>query len=204
MAQPLIDDRFNQTTQFIYMNTQLNELMRIIANLIRTGTVTEVDADKWLCRVKTGELETNWLNWLTLRAGKSRTWWKPSVGEQVLVLAVGGELTTAFVLPGIYSDACPPPSTSEDAMVTAFPDGGWIEYEPETGRHQVKAGANIVFEAPESIAIKTALLDIDADQTVINGEVTQSGGALSSNGVVLDAHAHIGVIKGGDKTGGPV
>lgn len=204
MAQPLIDDRFNQTTQFIYMNTQLNELMRIIANLIRTGTVTEVDADKWLCRVKTGDLETNWLNWLTLRAGKSRTWWKPSVGEQVLVLAVGGELTTAFVLPGIYSDACPPPSTSEDAMVTAFPDGGWIEYEPETGRYRVKAGARIIFDAPESIAIKTALLDIDADQTVINGEVTQSGGALSSNGVVLDAHAHIGVIKGGDKTGGPV
>lgn len=204
MGQPLIDDRFNEATQFIYMNTQLNEVMRIIANLIRTGTVTDVDADKWLCRVKTGDLETNWLNWLTLRAGKSRTWWKPSVGEQVLVLAVGGELTTAFVLPGIYSDACPPPSTSEDAMVTAFPDGGWIEYEPETGRYRVKAGASIIFDAPESIAIKTALLDIDADQTVINGEVTQSGGALSSNGVVLDAHAHIGVIKGGDKTGGPV
>lgn len=204
MVQPFIDDRFNEATQFIYMNTQLNEVMRIIANLIRTGTVTEVDAKKWLCRVKTGDLETNWLNWLTLRAGKSRTWWKPSVGEQVLVLAVGGELTTAFVLPGIYSDACPPPSTSEDAMVTAFPDGGWIEYEPETGRYLVKAGASIVFDAPESIAIKTALLDIKADQTVIKGEVTQSGGALSSNGVVLDAHAHTGVIKGGDNTGGPV
>lgn len=186
------------------MNARLNELYRLISNLIRTGTITEVDADKWLCRVKTGDLETNWLNWLTLRAGKSRTWWKPSVGEQVLILAVGGELTTAFVLPGIYSDACPPPSSSEDAMVTAFPDGGLIEYEPETGRYLVKAGASIVFDAPESIAIKTALLDIKADQTVIKGEVTQSGGAMSSNGVVVDDHAHTGVIKGGDNTGGPV
>nr|WP_312975981.1 phage baseplate assembly protein V [Atlantibacter hermannii] len=182
----------------------LAELYRLILNLIRKGVVTEVDTKNWQCRVQIGDLETNWLNWLTLRAGKSRTWWKPSVGEQVLVLAVGGELTTAFVLPGIYSDACPPPSTSEDAMVTAFPDGGWIEYEPETGRYRVKAGTSIIFDAPESIAIKTALLDIDADQTVINGEVTQNGGALSSNDVVLDAHAHIGVIKGGDKTGGPV
>ncbi|MDK9953221.1 phage baseplate assembly protein V, partial [Enterobacter ludwigii] len=51
------------------MNAQLTEIMRLITNLIRTGTVTEVDRDNWLCRVKVGELETNWINWLTLRAG---------------------------------------------------------------------------------------------------------------------------------------
>nr|VXZ92028.1 Phage P2 baseplate assembly protein gpV [Klebsiella pneumoniae] len=55
------------------MNTQLTEIMRLITNLIRTGIVTEVDRDGWLCRVKTGDLETNWINWLTYRAGKSRT-----------------------------------------------------------------------------------------------------------------------------------
>ena len=68
----------------IAMNAQLTEIMRLITNLIRTGVVTEVDRENWLCRVKTGDLETNWINWLTLRAGKSRTWWKPSVGEQVV------------------------------------------------------------------------------------------------------------------------
>ncbi|KEN27550.1 phage baseplate assembly V family protein [Escherichia coli 8-415-05_S1_C1] len=60
----------------IAMNAQLTEIMRLITNLIRTGVVTEVDRENWLCRVKTGDLETNWINWLTLRAGKSRTWWK--------------------------------------------------------------------------------------------------------------------------------
>ena len=54
------------------MNAQLTEIMRLITNLIRTGTVTEVDREKWLCRVKVGELETNWINWLTLRAGGAR------------------------------------------------------------------------------------------------------------------------------------
>lgn len=48
------------------MNTQLAEIMRLITNLIRTGTVTEVDQENWLCRVKTGDLEINWINWLTL------------------------------------------------------------------------------------------------------------------------------------------
>lgn len=51
------------------MNAQLTEIMRLITNLIRTGVVTEVDRENWLCRVKTGDLETNWINWLTLRAG---------------------------------------------------------------------------------------------------------------------------------------
>ena len=50
------------------MNAQLTEIMRLITNLIRTGVVTEVDRENWLCRVKTGDLETNWINWLTLRA----------------------------------------------------------------------------------------------------------------------------------------
>lgn len=34
------------------MNAQLTEIMRLITNLIRTGTVTEVDRENWLCRVK--------------------------------------------------------------------------------------------------------------------------------------------------------
>ncbi|WP_318389656.1 phage baseplate assembly protein V [Enterobacter sp.] len=188
----------------------LAELYRLMLNLIRTGTVIEVNPDEWQCRVQTGELQTTWLNWLTTRAGSSRTWWQPSVGEQVLLLSIGGDLTTAFVLPGIYSDECPPPSASQGAAVCAFPDGGWIEYEPETGRYLVKAGASIVFEAPDGITAKTGEFVIEAVRTrinsdvVINGDVTQSGGKMTSNGVVADGHAHTGVIKGGDKTGGPI
>lgn len=41
------------------MNDQLTEIMRLITNLIRTGTVSEVDTVNWLCRVKTGDIETN-------------------------------------------------------------------------------------------------------------------------------------------------
>ncbi|EKY3119556.1 phage baseplate assembly protein V [Cronobacter turicensis] len=186
------------------------ELYRLLLNLIRNGVVIEVDSENWLCRVQTGELQTTWLNWLTMRAGRSKTWWRPSVGEQVVLLSIGGDLTTAFVLPAIYSKDNPPPSMSEDAQVTSFPDGGWIEYEPETGRYLVKAGANIVFEAPESIQLKTSEFVIDADRTrinsevVMNGDVTQSGGSMSSNGVVVHTHKHSGVERGSSNSGGPV
>ncbi|EME1212657.1 phage baseplate assembly protein V [Salmonella enterica subsp. enterica serovar Anatum] len=164
------------------MNAQLTEIMRLITNLIRTGTVTEVDRENWLCRVKVGSLETNWINWLTLRAGGARTWWCPSPDEQVVVLSMGGNLETAFVLPAIYSNQFAPPSDSVDGCVTEYPDGGWFEYEPATGRWHVRG-------------IKSM---------VINGGVTQGGGAMSSNGVVMDKHGHTGVKSGGDTSGGPV
>lgn len=192
------------------MNTQLTEIMRLITNLIRTGTVTEVDRDKWLCRVKTGDLETNWINWLTLRAGTSRTWWKPSVGEQVVLFSLGGNLETAFALPAVYSNQFPPPSDSEDGSVTEYPDGGWFEYEPSTGRWYVRGIKSMVIEAADSVIFKTGEFVVEADTTrinsdvVINGAVTQGGGQMSSNGIVVDDHAHNKVKSGGDTSGGPV
>lgn len=192
------------------MNAQLTEIMRLITNLIRTGTVTEVDRDNWLCRVKTGDLETNWINWLTLRAGTSRTWWKPSVGEQVVLFSLGGNLETAFALPAVYSNQFPPPSDSEDGSVTEYPDGGWFEYEPSTGRWYVRGIKSMVIEAADNVTFKTGEFVVEADTTrinsdvVINGAVTQGGGPMSSNGIVVDDHAHNKVKSGGETSGGPV
>lgn len=192
------------------MNTQLTEIMRLITNLIRTGTVTEVDRDNWLCRVKVGDLETNWINWLTLRAGGARTWWCPSPDEQVVVLSMGGNLETAFALPAIYSSQFAPPSNSVDGSVTQYPDGGWFEYEPATGRWHIRGIKSMVIEAADNITLKTAEFVVEADITrinsevVINGAVTRGGGPMSSSGIVVDDHAHNKVKSGGDTSGGPV
>lgn len=177
------------------MNAQTTEIMRLLLNLIRVGVVIDVDPDNWLCRVQTGELQTGWLNWLTTRAGRARTWWKPSQGEQVLLLAIGGELTTAFVLPAIFSNDNPPPSTSDDALVTVFPDGARFEYEPDSGR--------LLIDGVKSVVLNADTLTLNAAVT-INGTVTHQGGNLSSNGVVVHTHQHSGVQGGGSNSGGPV
>lgn len=164
------------------MNVQLTEIMRLITNLIRTGVVTEVDRENWLCRVKTGELETNWISWLTLRAGNARTWWRPSEGEQVVLLSLGGNLETAFALPAIYSNQFAPPSTSADACVTEHPDGGWFEYEPATGRWYVRGIKSMVIEAADNITMKTSEFVLEADRTRINSEVVINGGVGGGGG----------------------
>jgi phage baseplate assembly protein V len=191
------------------MNDKLTEIMRLITNLIRTGIVSDVDPANWLCRVKTGDLETNWINWLTCRAGKTRTWWQPSIGEQVVLLSLGGNLETAFALPAIYSDAFPPPDYSENGSTTVFNDGGWFQYEPDTGQLLIKNIKSVRIEAADGIQLITDQLGVDASQTLINsqtvmnGAVTQGGGDMSSNGVVVDKHKHGGVKSGSDTSGGP-
>ncbi|MFS6709247.1 phage baseplate assembly protein V, partial [Staphylococcus aureus] len=66
------------------------ELLRLLENVVRTGTVTEVDEDKWRVRVQSGGLETAWLRWNAQRAGAFKVWVPPSIGEQVWFLCLGG------------------------------------------------------------------------------------------------------------------
>ncbi|HGW5582260.1 phage baseplate assembly protein V [Enterobacter kobei] len=205
----------------------LQEIARTIRNLIRTGIVTDVDHDEGLCRVQTGGMETTWLNWLTCRAGRSRVWWAPSVGEQVLLLAIGGELDTAFVLPGIFSDDHPAPSASPDALHVSFPDGAVIEYEPENGALTVsgiktadvtasesitatvpvvlvKAETRITLDTPEVVCtnkLTTGTLEVQKGGKM-TGNIEHTGGKFISNGVQVDDHDHGGVKRGDDRTVG--
>jgi phage baseplate assembly protein V len=211
------------------MNTlaSLQELSRLLRNMIRTGVVVETDLDAGRCRVQTGGIITDWLQWLTHRAGRSRTWWAPSENEQVLILAVGGELDTAFVLPGIYSDDHPAPSASADALHITFPDGAVIEYEPETSALTVsgiktadvtasdsitatvpvvlvKAATRITLDTPEVVCTNkliTGTLEVQKGGTM-KGDITHTGGSLSSNGKVLHTHKHPG--DSGGETGAPI
>ncbi|WPI65434.1 phage baseplate assembly protein V [Klebsiella oxytoca] len=211
------------------MNTlsTIQELARAIRNLIRSGVVTEVDTVQGLCRVQSGGIQTTWLNWLTTRAGRSRTWWAPSVGEQVLLLAIGGELDTAFVLPGIYSDDNPAPSASADAWLVEFPDGAVMSYEPETGALTVtgiktadvtasdlvavsvpvvliKAETRVTLDTPEVVCtnkLTTGTLEVKQGGKM-SGNIEHSGGAFTSNGVQVDKHGHGGIRRGDEWTEG--
>ena len=211
------------------MNRQLSlhELARQLRNMIRTGIIVEVDLKAGRCRVQTGGMVTDWLQWLTHRAGRSRSWWAPSVDEQVLLLAVGGELETAFVMPGIYANEHPAPSTSADAWHVTFPDGAVFEYEPQTSALKVsgiktaditasgsitasvpqvlvKASTRITLDTPEVVCTNkliTATLEVQKGGTM-SGNMTHSGGSLTSNGKVLHSHQHPG--DSGGTTGAPL
>ncbi|MNZ96380.1 Phage-related baseplate assembly protein [compost metagenome] len=155
----------------------------------------------------------------------SRVWWAPSVGEQVLILAIGGELDTAFVLPSIFSDDHPAPSASPDALHIAFPDGAVIEYEPESGALTVSGIKTADVTASESITATVPMVLVKAETRIMldtpevvctnklitgshevqrggtmKGNIEHSGGKFTSNGVLADDHDHGGVKRGDDRT----
>lgn len=208
-------------------NTKIAELLRLIRNIIRTGVVTAVKVGRG-CRVQTGDLETDWLPVVTLRAGTARSSWMPSVGEQVVILSVGGELTTAVVLPGIFSDEHSEPTTSLTANHVTYPDGAVIEYEPATGALMATGIKTALIEAGESITATSPVVIVNASENIrfitptvicsdnltcdtlnvmkggeMSGSFKHTGGTFSSNGVVIDDHDHGGVERGGSRTDGP-
>lgn len=206
----------------------LQELYRLLSNLFRQGVVIEVDLDNDCCRVQSGELVTDWIRWLVHRAGESRSYWAPTVGEQVLIGAIGGELTTGFVLGSLYSNANPAPTHSANALHHTFPDGAVIEYEPKNGILKAVGIQKAVIEASEEISATTkkvickASVEIKFDTPNVictnnlttgtlnvekggemTGNITHKNGKFSSNGVVIDSHDHGGVERGGSRTDGP-
>ncbi|HHN8614834.1 TPA: phage baseplate assembly protein V [Klebsiella quasipneumoniae] len=181
-------------------------LLRLLENVVRTGTVTEIDEKKWRVRVQSGGLETTWLCWNAQRAGAFKVWVPPSVGEQVWFLCLGGNTDVAFIGGSLYSDDNPAPGASRNEMVVTAPDGAKFRYDAEAGALQVKGIQSAVVEASVKITLDTPEVECTNLLTTKNlnvteggemhGDITHTGGAFTSNGVQVDNHGHGGVERG--------
>ncbi len=136
-------------------------------NLLRVGRVAEADYPSGLIRVaiqedeETGEalLLTDWIPWLTQRAGRDSTWWPPEVGEAVVVLAPSGELSQGVALPGMFSNDRSAPASRETVHRTLYEDGTLVEYDRENKR--------LMLDCPEGhIEIRGKTVTIHAEETL--------------------------------------
>lgn len=204
----------------------IEELARLLANLIRTGVVFAVDLQSRpaLVRVASGELETNWLPYLEFRAGTTTTWDPPTVDEQVVLLCPDGEPSAGIVLRGLNSEEIQAPSASADEFVRLFPDGARITYNHATSAltaigiktGAIEASEKFTLQCPEILldgrVTVTDLFSYQAgmsgqngrgNRTAIRGDLTHEDGDLSSNGVIVHTHTHGGVQGGDSNTRGP-
>ena len=115
----------------------LTELSRRIENIVRIGTIHDVDHDAVRCRVRTGRLVTDWLRWHTPRAGQTRTWDPPTTGEQCLILSPSGEPENGVVFYGFNSDNHPAPSNRPSEHLTVYPDHAYIFYDHESHQYRL-------------------------------------------------------------------
>lgn len=174
------------------------DLARRLDNLIRLGTIAEVDVAAARVRVRTGQLLTSWLPWLALRAGTTKHWSAPTVGEQVMLFSPSGEPSQGVALVGLYSEANPANANSATVHRTTYPDGAVLEYDHAAHllRTTLPAAGRIEVQAPAGVE----LLAIGGVN--ITGTVTVVGDVIA-NGISLIEHRHKDTMPGNGTTGVP-
>ncbi|MBA8757690.1 phage baseplate assembly protein V [Wolbachia pipientis] len=131
-------------------NFAISELNRKLANIIRIGLIKEVDYEKARVRVQVGEFLTDWLPWITSKAGRDRSWFAPNIDEQVIVLSPYGELSLGVVLPAIYQEKYPPPENKKEISSVVFKDGTKLSYEQEKHHLKIDVVDKITLKVGES------------------------------------------------------
>jgi len=214
------------------MTAELSELLRLILNLIRFGTIADINHDTQRVRVRVGKNTTTWRPWITLRAGDAQTWFPPSLGEQVIVFSPEGEFTNAVILPAVYSDKFASPSTNPAHHTTRYGDGAVVQYDSKA--HTLSA----TLPDGTSATVAPGLVTSNAEETVCTGNLTvhknltvngfaalnagmnvKAGKAdgpaamvegmiqatldMIASGISLVKHKHGGVKHGDDESDGP-
>ena len=155
------------------MNAEIIDLLRRLENMIRIGTIIDVDlsGEIPLYRVKTGELETDWIAAAVQRAGTAKKSHAYTDGEQVVLLSPSGDLGAAMISHALNSDSNPTPDHHETRDRTTYPDGAVIEYDPET--HQLKAdvvGSSIIMNrAHILLSSNGSTIELSASGIALNG-----------------------------------
>lgn len=214
------------------MTADTAELLRLILNLIRFGTIAEIDHDAQRVRVKVGNNLTTWRPWATARAGTAQTWWPPTLGEQVILLSPEGNYDNAVIFPAIYSNQFASPSTNPAHHTTRYADGAIVQY--DSAAHALTA----TLPDGTSVSVLPGKVTSNAEDTLCTGNLAvlknlivngmsmlnggmavtagagggaaatidgtlQASGDIVASGISLTSHTHGGVKGGGDKTGGP-
>ena len=169
---------------------------QLTGDVLRLGTIASVDHANATCTVESGDILTGELPWIAQRAGATRIWSPPTIGEQCLLLSPEGDIEAGIVMVGLYSDACPPPSLDPVRIVTEYPDGAIISYDHAT--HRLSAilpdGGTAAIEAPGGVSI---IGDLD-----VTGTITASQDVLAAD-ISLKDHRHGKVQAGAARTDKP-
>jgi phage baseplate assembly protein V len=172
-----------------------------LGELIRFGTIAEVDLAAARCVVTAGGVSTGPVRWLQGRAGGTRHWSPPTVGEQALLICPEGDIAGGIALLGVSCTAFPP-AGDQLREILAFADGAQISYDPEAHAlaAHLPAGATVTIVADGGVAIQG---DVAITGNVqVTGHVTASEDVVAG-GISLKSHKHGGVQAGAAETGAP-
>ncbi len=164
------------------------EQNRRLESIVRFGTISDVDLTSKppMCRAKSGGLTTDWLKWITPRAGKVREWSPPSIGEECVILSPSGDTGAGAILTGFFNAGLAAPETDGNVTARHFDDGAVERYDQTAHAYllDVPTGGSITFKIGGSSLVMTeSAITLKSDAvTVISPPIT-----LQGNVVILGA-----------------
>lgn len=194
------------------MSAEVSELNRQLNNVVRIGTIKQLDLTNARAKVSVAGCTTDWLPWGTNRAGKRRDWSPPVIGEQVVLLAPYGDLGQAVIGASIFQDDHAAPAASADQETTVFPDGTTVDYNSasntltitvtgsgnviinckkanvNTETATVTASTSVTLDTPDTICTgnltvaKSFQMGSEGGTATMTGNVAIEGGSLTHNG----------------------
>ena len=196
-----------------------NDVKRRISNLIRLGTIKEIDYAKAKARVQIGNLLTDWLPWVTQCAGQTVNWCPLEKAEQVIVLATTGDLCQGVILGSLYR--CNAPSQSPTLHTICYSDGSTISFDIATstltadikgdvnitangnaainvsGNVTINASGNVSVHAGGNASVESNQASVKASTITLDGNTTITGD-LNGVGEMSLAGGGQGVARAGD------
>lgn len=159
---------------------------RRLHNLVRYAVVAEVNHTTGTLRadLQDGQLRSDWIPWITMRAGQDKVWDPPAVGEVVMLLASSGELANAVALPAVFS-AGNQNGDRAGLHRRTYQDGTIVEYDRQTHTLTVDTTATT-----GAVVIRTGTVSIHAT----GGSTINATGPVILNAldaVTLDAEGPV-------------
>lgn len=170
------------------------EIERMMSNLLRVGVISELDEANARVKMKVGGLSTDWLPWGVARAGATRTWSAPRVGDQHVLFSPYGDPAQGIVGPAVYQESQPAPAASKDQEHILLPDGSTVDYNSATNTLtiSVSGNGNVVINckhatvnATEDVTANTKTATVNASTKVeLATPTTHCTGALTVDGPI--------------------
>ena len=176
------------------MNTA--ELHRQIQNMLRIGTIADVDLPARCCRVQIGPLLTGWLN-MPADIGHNYRRWRPlRIGTQVLLASPGGDLAAGVIVAMLFSQDQDAPANADTLDLVEFDDGTQLQYNSashtltihSTGPVEINCTTATVDCSGNASLSATRSVDVSAGTTatITASAITLQDG--SAGGVVCQSH----------------
>jgi phage baseplate assembly protein V len=166
---------------FLY---ELAEVKRKLNNLVTLAQVTSINPETARVKVSIGDAsESDFLPILSERAsGGDQSMWLPEKGDQVLVIALNGDINSGFVLGSILKIT---ESQNKLSMFRKFSNGTSFEYDKEQNLLAVSLAEGAVFRLKAS----GGKIEIDCTEITLKGNLKVEG-EVTAKGIPLSLHTH--------------